>query len=462
MVKEQSAGISKTSVVIIAAMSSFLTPFTSSSVNIALPSIDKELGLNAVALNWVATAYLLAAAIMLVPFGRVADIYGRKKIFQIGLIVDAAASVLCAVSPSGDWLIFFRALQGVGGAMIFGTGVAILTAVFPPNERGRVLGFNVAAVYAGLSVGPLIGGVLTGQFGWKSIFILNALLGFLILAISLWKLRGEWAGARGEKIDFPGAVFYSLSLVALMYGFSNLPDTLGIGLIVIGAVGLFFFLRWELRVRYPILNISLFKGNPGFGLSNLAALINYSAVFSSSFLLSLYLQYIKGFTPEHAGLVLIAQPVMQTLISPFAGMLSDRIESRVVASIGMALTTLGLILLIFLVSDTSLTFILISLIILGIGFALFSSPNVNAIMSSVDKKYYGVASGMLGTMRLIGQTLSLGIVLLLFSLLIGKVQLSPEYYPLFMKCLKIAFIISAALCFGGIFASIARGKIHTI
>jgi EmrB/QacA subfamily drug resistance transporter len=459
--KEQSTNISRKSVIIIAAMSSFLTPFTSSSVNIALPSIDKELGLNAVALNWVATAYLLAAAIILVPFGRISDIYGRKKIFQIGLIVDAVASILCALSPSGSWLIIFRVFQGIGGAMIFGTGVAILTSVFPAGERGRVLGFNVAAVYAGLSVGPLIGGVITEHFGWRSIFILNAILGLTILAITLGKLHGEWAGARGEKIDFSGAVIYSLSLVALMYGFSSLPDNLGIWLIIGGIIGLYLFMRWELRSKYPILNISLFKGNAGFGLSNLAALINYSAVFSSSFLLSLYLQYVKGFTPEHAGLVLIAQPVMQTLISPFAGMLSDKIESRVVASIGMALTTIGLILLIFLVSDTSLIYVLISLIILGVGFALFSSPNVNAIMSSVEKKYYGVASSMLGTMRLVGQTFSLGIVLLLFSIFIGKVQISPEYYPLFLKSMKIAFIISAVLCFGGIFASVARGKIHS-
>jgi EmrB/QacA subfamily drug resistance transporter len=461
MVKEQSAGTNRISVVVIAAMSSFLTPFTASSVNIALPSIDKELGLNAVALNWVATAYLLAAAIMLVPFGRIADIYGRKKIFQIGLIFDAAASILCIFSPSGEWLIVFRALQGIGGAMMFGTGVAILTAVFPANERGRVLGFNVAAVYAGLSVGPLIGGVLTEHFGWKSIFLTNALLGFLIFAVSLWQLRGEWAGARGEKFDFQGGLFYSLSMVALMYGFSSLPDISGVWLIIFGLAGFYLFIRWELRAKYPVLNIGLFKGNPGFGLSNLAALINYSAVFSSSFLLSLYLQYIKGFTPEHAGLVLIAQPIMQTIVSPFAGMLSDRIESRVVASIGMALTTIGLIILVFLVSDTSLTLILVSLIILGIGFGLFSSPNVNAIMSSVDRKYYGVASGMLGTMRLVGQTFSLAIVLLLFSILIGKVQITSEYYPLFMKCMKIAFIISAVLCFGGIFASIARGKIHS-
>ena len=219
---------------LIATMSSFLTPFTSSSVNIALPSIGTELSLNAVALSWVATAYLLAAAAFLVPFGRLADIHGRKRIFQIGIIIDAIASILCAISNSGAWLILFRALQGLGGAMIFGTGVAILTSVFPANERGRALGINVAAVYTGLSVGPLVGGFLTGHFGWRSIFLLNAFLGLVITVAVLWKLRGEWAGAKGEKFDYAGSIIYSLALVAVMYAFSVLPALWGVWLIIIG------------------------------------------------------------------------------------------------------------------------------------------------------------------------------------------------------------------------------------
>jgi MFS family permease len=176
--------------------------------------------------------------------------------------------------------------------------------------------------------------------------------------------------------------------------------------------------------------------------------------------MSFYLQYIKGFTPERAGLILIAQPVIQVIFSPLAGSLSDRIEPRIVASTGMALTTAGLVMLTFLNGDTGLPYVLISLIILGSGFGFFSSPNTNAVMGSVESKYYGVASGMLGTMRLIGQTFSMGVALLLFALYIGRVQITPAYYPLFLKSMKTAFIISAALCFAGIFASIARGRAH--
>jgi EmrB/QacA subfamily drug resistance transporter len=451
---------SKRLVMLIVAISSFLTPFTGSSVNIALPSIGREFLLDAVALSWVATSYLLAAATFLVPFGRIADIHGRKRIFLFGITIHTIASILCAISNSGTWLIAFRAMQGLGGAMIFGTGVAILTSVFPAPERGRALGVNVAAVYVGLSVGPLVGGSLTEHLGWRSIFFLNAFLGLIVIIAVLWKLKGEWAGARGEKFDYTGAIIYCLTLVTMIYGFSALPALPGVWLILIGVLGLVAFVRWEVRLEHPVLNIAFFRDNTVFRFSNLAALINYSATYAVAFLLSLYLQYIKSLTPEQAGLILVAQPVIQVICSPIAGSLSDRIEPRIVASTGMALTTTGLILLTFLSSNTELAFVLISLVILGLGFGFFSSPNTNAVMSSVDKRFYGVASGMLGTMRLTGQMFSMGVTLLLFALYIGRVQITPEYYTLFLKSMKTAFIISAALCFAGIFASIARGRTH--
>jgi EmrB/QacA subfamily drug resistance transporter len=452
--------VNKNVALLIAAMSSFITPFTSSSVNIALPSIDREFSLHALELSWIATAYLLAAAILLVPFGRIADIYGRKRIFLFGMMIDAAASVMCAISYSGSWLIAFRAMQGLGGAMIFGTGIAILTSVFPAKERGRALGMNVAAVYSGLSMGPLIGGSLTEHLGWRSIFILNALLGLIVITAVLWKLKGEWAGARGERFDYGGAIIYSLAMVAIMFGFSLLPDFKGGGLILFGICGVAAFVKWELRVEHPVLNIGLFKDNTVFRFSNLAALINYSATFAVAFLLSLYLQFIKGFTPEYAGAILIIQPFLQIICSPIAGSLSDKLEPRILASAGMAMTTTGLLMLSLLGSDTRLIFIMFTLAILGIGFGFFSSPNINAVMSSVEKRFYGVASGMLGTMRLTGQMFSMGMTLLLFALFIGPVQITPGTYPLFLTCMKTAFIISAALCFAGIFASIARGRTH--
>lgn len=416
--------------------------------------------MNAILMGWVSTAYLLAAAMFLVPLGRIADIYGRKKIFTIGVFIFAAASVIAAMSKSAAMLISAQVLGGIGAAMIFGTAVAIVTSVFPASDRGRVLGINVAAVYVGLSLGPFLGGLLTQNFGWRSIFWVNVFLCFLIIALLFWKLKGEWAEARGEKFDVTGSIIYSLMIIAIMYGFTILPDIIGVALILAGAGGLVGFVMWETKVKSPVLDIGLFRHNVVFALSNLAALINYSATFAVTFLLSLYLQYIKGFNPEHAGLVLISAPVMQAIFSPAAGRLSDKVEPRIVASAGMGLTAIGLVFFIFLSSVTNLWYIVAGLLIIGVGFAFFSSPNTNAVMSSVDRRCYGVASATLATMRQIGMTFSMGLVMLIFGIYIGHVQITPQYYTAFIRSVNVAFIIFAILCFGGIFASLARGRVR--
>ena len=453
-------GTSKGVVLLVATMASFLFPFMGSAVNIALPSIGKELSLDAITLGWIATAYLLSSATLLVPLGRIADIYGRRKIFTCGIVVLTLSSLFSGMANSATMLISFRVLQGIGGAMLAGTAVALLTTVFPANERGKVLGINVAATYIGLSVGPVLGGVLTQHLGWRSIFFLSALLGLAVSGVVLWKLKGEWTGAKGERFDFAGSAIYILGLVALVYGFTLLPAMLGVGLIVGGAIGLSAFTRWEMRTKSPVLDISLFKNSKAFTFSNLAALINYSATFAVAFLISLYLQYVKGFNPESAGLILVAMPAMQAIFSPLAGRLSDRIEPRLIASAGMALTTVGLVIFIFLNEATPLGLIIGNLVLMGLGFALFSSPNTNAVMSSAPKTAYGVASATLATMRQVGMVLSMGVAMLMFTLYMGRVQITPEYYPLFQQSMKTAFIIFAVLCFGGIFASLARGKVR--
>ncbi len=445
----------------VATLTSFLTPFMGSSVNIALPTIGREFAMDAVFLSWIATAYLLAAAMFLVPFGRIADIYGRKKIFLYGILTYALSSFLSAIAPSAAWLLGFRILQGIGNSMIFGTSIAILTSVYPVGERGRVLGISVAAVYLGLSLGPFLGGFLTQHLGWRSIFFLNVPLSLVIIAVTLWKLKGEWAQAKGEKFDTYGSIIYAITLPALMYGFSLLPSLNGIWLIAVGVLGFAAFVAFEAKTQSPVIDMNLFRKNRVFAFSNLAALINYGATFALGFLLSLYLQYTRGLDPQHAGIILVSQPVVMTLFSPLAGRLSDRIEPRVVASIGMGFTTLGLFLFTFLGQNTGAAYVVLSLVVVGFGLALFSSPNTNAIMSSVEKRSYGVAAAAVGTMRLTGQMLSMGIAMLIFAVFIGRAEITPENYPLFLKSAKTAFVIFSVLCLGGIFASLARGKVRS-
>ena len=447
----------------IASLSSFITPFMMSSINIAMPEIGKELNADAVMLSWIAASYLLAAAVALVPFGKISDIYGRKKIFMIGMSLFTITSLLCAFSVSAPMLIFFRIFQGAGSAMCFATGIAILSSVYPVQERGKVLGIAVAAVYIGLSCGPLFGGLLTRYLGWQSIFLINLPFGAVIILLIIFKLKDEWKDAAHQKFDLTGSIIYATAIFAFMYGISGikiLPAAMSIILILTGLVGLAVFVKWERVVSHPVFEVNLFVTNRVYAFSCLAALINYCATFAAFFLLSLYLQYIKELTPQGAGTMLVFTPVIMAVLSPYAGKLSDKKEPRVISSIGMGITALGLVLLIWLDNDTTLMYIIVSTILLGLGIGLFSSPNMNAIMSSVDKRLYGIASASVGTMRLLGQMLSMGIATLVFALFIGRAQITPEYYPQLIKSIKMLFIISSGLCIGGIYFSLYRGRLR--
>ncbi len=452
--------VQRRTVLIIATLASFLTPFMSSAVNIALPSIASEFALDAISLSFVASSYLLAAAMFLVPFGRFADIHGRKRVFTLGIIVFTTSALLSALAPSGLALIFFRFIEGTGSAMIYGTGIAMITSVFPSDERGQALGINVTAIYIGLALGPFIGGYLTEFLTWRSIFLTNIPLGIYVIYQIHRHLNEEWADARGERFDIPGSVFYSATLLAIMYGFSQLPKVNGILALIISGVFAGVFYTWTIRAPSPILNIPLLASNRAFTLSNLAALINYGATFAVGFLLSLYLQVVRGLDPDTAGLILIAQPIMQALFSAPAGRLSDRIEPRYIASAGMALITFGLAFFTLLAPETPILHIIANLALLGFGFALFSSPNTNAVMTSVDRSLYSVASGMLATMRTTGMMLSLAIVTVAFSILIGTTQIGPEVQKPFMMSLHVTFTVFTILCTLGIFASLARGRVR--
>lgn len=447
--------------VLFAAMvSSFLPPFATSSMTVALPTIAREFHMSAVLMTWVPMAYALAGATFLLPFGKIADIYGRKRVFTWGMGAFTLASLLSGLAASSSMFILSMLFLGIGGSMVFGTGVAILMSVFPASERGRVLGLTIGAVYVGLSVGPFVGGFLTQQLGWRSIFLINGPLGLAILGLIVWKLKGEWAEAAGERIDILGSIIYCIGLVAVMYGFYLLPRLPGLLSLVGGMAVLALFLYWETKAEVPILDWRLFRHNRVFALSNLAAFINYSATYSIAFLMSLYLQYVKHLSPQMAGLVMVSQPLVQAIFTPYMGKLSDRVEPRKVSSCGMGLTVVGLVLFAFLGENTSLVFVVATLAIHGLGFALFSSPNANAIMGSVEKKFFGVASGIVSTMRLLGNCFSIGTTMILFSLYIGNVRITAEHHPAFLTSLRVIFVVFAVLCLGGVFASLGRGKMR--
>ncbi|WP_018086228.1 MFS transporter [Desulfurispora thermophila] len=439
-------------------LGSFLTPFNGSAVNLAIPAIGRELGASAVQLGWVATAFLLASAAFLVPFGRAADLLGRKKVFATGLTLFGLTSLACALSHTIGMLLISRALQGAASAMMFGTGMAMLTSVYPPQQRGRVLGLSVSTTYLGLSLGPVLGGFLSYQLGWRSIFYFTALLALVAAAVALLKVRQEWRGAENEPYDWAGAALYVAGMLLFMYGFSALKTAPQARYsLLVGALLLVLFVRQEVQTPYPVLHMQLLLKNRLFAFSNLAALINYSATFAVSFLLSLYLQVIRGYDSRTAGFILLCQPVMMALLSPYAGRLSDRVAPRLLASLGMGLTAAGLLLFAFLTPATPPVLVMANLVLLGTGFALFSSPNSNAVMGAVERRFYGIASSMLGTMRLTGQAISMAVATLLIDIFIGHARLSATLAKPLLSSLRLAFVIFAATCVLGVLASLARG-----
>ena len=447
-------------ILLVASLSSFLVPFTSSSITVALPAMASQFHVDAVTLGWITSAYIISAAVFIVPFGRYADIVGRKKVFLYGILIFTIASLACAFAPLEEILIVFRFLQGIGGAMLFATSVAIVTQVYGPGERGWALGITIATVYAGLSIGPFLGGILTDTFGWPAIFLINVPLGILTIVLTLRCIRHEWADAAGEPFDLRGAIVYGIMLFTLIYGMLMLPDPAGLAWIGAALAAAVVFYRLEMHRECPLMDLTVFSGNHTFVFSNIAAMINYGATFGVGVLLSLYLQYIQGFSAATAGLILVAQPVVQTVFSPVAGQLSDSIEPRIVATAGMVLTAIGLASFIILTPATPVWVIVASLMVMGLGYGLFSSPNTNAIMSSVEMKHLGIASGMVATMRSLGQLLSMAIAMFCFAIFIGTVTITPAVYPALMNSITIAFGVFTILCIAGVGASFVRGTIH--
>jgi len=450
--------MNKNFLLIVAMASHFFNPFMGAAVNVALKKIGSDFSMSAVGLSWVTMSYLLASAVFLVPFGRLGDTWGRTKMFLFGNIFFAVATLLCAFATNAAMLIAMRFLQGIAAAMMTGTTMALVISAFPAHQRGKVIGLNVSSVYVGSSLAPMIGGLITDTLSWRALFVINAVTSALIVLMILWKLRHEWSEPVREKFDFIGTIIYMLAVSMLMYGFSNLPETSAILLTLGGLTGLYIFAKVELKIASPVLNIRLFTGNRIFALANLSALINYAATFAMSFMLSLYLQYVKGMEAREAGLILVAQPVMMALVASFSGRLSDKMNPRVLAAVGMAISAMGLLTLSFIDADTTNMYIISGLIILGIGFGMFSSPNTNVVMSSVDKKAFGTASATVSTMRNTGMMFSMAIASLVIHSFLGDAKISIENLPQFILSTKLVFAIFTVLCFAGVFASLAKNK----
>lgn len=448
------------SILLVVAVTSFMGTFLVSAVNIALPTIESNLSLTALELSWIITSFILGTALFMLPAGVWGDRNDNRKLFKLGLVIFTIASLFCYIAPNGQWLIAARFLQGIGTAFSNTTGQAILVSTFPPQKRGEVLGISVSSVYTGLALGPLLGGIITQHIGWRSLFLISGVLGIITIIISLVYMKSEKkVKVKQGKGDWLGTVIFMTGLTALVYGSSQIPSNIGWILMVSGIVLLLVFWKIESRVSNPLLNTSLFTNNKLFTYSNLSALINYTSTFAIVFFLSLYLQKIQGLSPRNAGAIIIAQPVMMAIFSPIVGKLSDRIQPRYFATLGMAMCSSGLALLSMLSHDTPIYFIVVVLLWVGLGFAFFSSPNMSTIMSSVERKQYGQASGIAASMRVFGQIISMSIITFMITLNFGSQSIEEVSDDLFLSALRWGFIIFAIIGVPGIYFSFFRGNV---
>ncbi len=444
----------KKDLLIVGILVSFLTPFVRSSINLALPALATEFDLSAVFLTWISTIYLLVNAILYIPFGRIGDIYGRKRIFQYGLIIFTLSSFISAFSTSGEMFLVIRIFQAIGNAMIFANLNAMITSAFPENERGRAFGLTSMGVFVGLIIGPILGGALTEIVGWRTLFYLDTLIG-IAAAYAITRFKHDWVDAADEKLDILGSFLLGMSLIIIIYGFSDFTNKYSLFLVIGGIIGLSLFYLVEKRVSFPLINLDLFNSK-SFTFGNITAFINYGAFVSVGFILSLYLQYLKGYGPLTAGLIVSIQSIMMVIISPFAGRLSDKINPGNVSIIGMVLTTMGVALMTLINFGNALYLGIFSLIIFGSGIGFFYSSNTKMVMSAVDKKYFGVASATLSNVRSVGQIFGLGIVMIIISTILGNAQIMPSNYPELIISLRISLVAIAVLSAIGIFTSVFK------
>lgn len=442
-------------VLLVVAVAELLTTVMHSAVNVALKAIDGEWGVAAVTLSWIPLAYFLAAAAFLMPAGRLADLHGRKRFFVMGMVVFTVFTFASAFAPSAAGLIALRALQGIGTAILYACCTAMVALAFPPEKRGRAIGIQIACVYLGLALGPLLGGAITDNLGWRYIFVFVGVAGALN-SFAAWRgLREiEWREPAQGGFDVTGSIAWAVALTVFLVGLSWLPGATGWVLAVVGAVGVGGFLWWETKVRAPILNVELFRKSRVFLYSNGATLLNYAAIFAVFFLMGLYLTFNRDLSATGAGLIIASQTVIQAVFSPAAGWLADRVRPRRVATVGMAICVLALAAFVFLGDSTSYWYVIAALCVLGLGQAFFSSPMVVTIMGSVDGRYTGVASATIATMRMTGQNISMGLAAVVLAVVVGRREIGDADLPGLLTSVRVTFAILAVLCVLGVAATL--------
>ncbi len=411
----ESLATRRTALLILTSIGAFMPPLDGSILAVALPVMGAELHLSFAATLWAQATYLVTMALLLIPLGRWSDQPGRLNAYLGGAGIFTLGSLLAALAGGAPMLLLGRVVQGIGGALLGATSAALVTVAFPKEQRGKALGINVMAVYAGLSVGPPLGGFLVEHFGWRSIFLVNLPVGAMVLLWG-WPLRRLELPPHGRaRIDMAGAALLACAFTALLVPLTFASHWGWVtartwGPLVLVVPLLAAFLAWERRVAVPLVDLDLLQANRLFAAANLAALLNYMALYAIGLLTAAHLQLALNLKPRLAGWILLGQPLTQAILAPLAGRLSDRFGSRMLATSGMAAVALGMLLLGHFGGGTALGPMVASLAVVGLGLAAFSAPNTNAVMGAVAPNQLSLAGAFLSTMRVTGMALSVALL----------------------------------------------------
>ena len=394
-------------------VSTLVAGLDTSVVNTVLPLLSRELHASVAAIEWVSTIYLLVISALLLGVGRAGDLRGHKRMYIVGFALFVVASALCGAAPTANALVVLRGLQGIGAAMLFANAPAILTKAFPAEQRGRALGALATFTYLGLTAGPALGGWLAQAFGWRSVFYINVPIGIVGIILGVRAIDDDRPHGKTEQFDYTGAALFTAGLVALLIALDQghawgWTAPLTLSLAAIAAALLTAFVAVEQRRANPMLDLSLFKSRV-FSAATVTALFNYICVYSVLFVLPFLLIQGRGLGTQQAGLVLTAQPIVMAIVAPISGALSDRIGSRIPATLGMILLAVGLFLIARLADGGSLHAIAASLALVGLGIGIFVSPNNSALMGAAPRHRQGIAAGVLANARNVGMVLGIGI-----------------------------------------------------
>ncbi len=440
-------------VVFVAFITSFFGVFLSAGIVLGVPSIAQEFAMNNVVQNWITTIALLVVAVFTLPAGQISGKYGVKKSLMAGVAIFLIGSLGACMSFSTESFLFFRVFQGIGIAFSNVSAITMVVQAVNPKNRGKSLGFTITGIYLAGSLSPVFCGFLVHNFGWRSMFYFVMPFLALCIAIMIIKIPGEWKTYEGSKIDTLGYILYGIGILLFIYGFTNLMKYYGVICIIIGISLMIIFAYYELKIDSPAFNMNLFR-NMKFTSSNIAALCSYLAIAAITTLLNYHFQYVRGWNAQMSGLMLIITPIIMAIMAPNAGKLSDRIHPQKLAAIGMSMATVTLIILIFLDANTPLYLIAVAMVLQGVGMGMFTTPNTNAIMSSVPPNETPNASAAQSAMRTIGQTMSLGLLTLVFAWFMGSLKLSSQHADLIVHSSQLICIICTVICIIAIFASL--------